>query len=155
MIFIVTSSPVLTVMICGVKLAPTEHATHSPIFSTSYFDLLNELAGLTFLGFSAEKSITGGDGAAEDIGLGERAMVTVPSGPYFLGLPRFFFRGNAGGGAGAGGCVAGGGGADVGVGFSDLGAMWNSDGASDPTTVTPVVAEVTASLVAVASIDKP
>lgn len=39
----------------------------------------------------AEKSITG-DGAEEEIGLGERAIVTEPSGPYFLGLPLFFFK---------------------------------------------------------------
>nr|GLL45077.1 hypothetical protein CR513_22049 [Ipomoea trifida] len=58
--------------------------------SKSTLCLLTDPAGRTFPRFSAEKSITGG-GAAEEIGFGDRAMVTAPSGPYFLGLPLFFF----------------------------------------------------------------
>lgn len=70
--------------------------------------------------------MTGGDGAADDIGLGERAIVTEPSGPYFLGLPRFFFKGTVDGVGRGRGRVGVGSGAGIGfrVGFSDLGAMW-------------------------------
>jgi hypothetical protein len=92
--------------------------------------LVTELAGFTFPRFSDEKSITGG-GAEDDIGFGDSAIVTLPSSPYFLGRPLFFFPGKAGV-ATAGATVVGGGaptwaaGADppVGAGFSDLGATW-------------------------------
>ena len=64
--------------------------------STSNLVLLTELAGRTFaaeLRFSDEKSMIG-DGAEEDMGFGDKAtLATLPSGPYFLGLPLFFFTG--------------------------------------------------------------
>ena len=110
-----------------------------PKFSRSYLVLLTELAGRTFPRFSAEKSITGG-GAEDDIGFGDSAIVTVPSGPYFLGLPLFFFAGILAAAAGAvvadgaavvagaaGGAGETGGGVvdpPVWAGFSDLGATW-------------------------------
>lgn len=39
--------------------------------------------------FPVEKSMTGG--AADEMGFGDKAFLTDPSGPYFLGLPLFFF----------------------------------------------------------------
>jgi hypothetical protein len=80
--------------------------------------LFTELAGFTFPRFSAEKSITG-DGADEDIGFGDSAVVTLPSRPYFLGRPLFFFAGAVAAG-GVTAATTGGGGADPPV--SDLGA---------------------------------
>jgi hypothetical protein len=55
--------------------------------------LLTELTGRTFARFSAVKSITGGNGADEDIGFGDSAVVAEPSCGYFLGRPLFFFSG--------------------------------------------------------------
>jgi hypothetical protein len=93
------------------------------------------LTGFIFFCFTTEKSITGGDGAgaADEIGFGDKAMVTLPSGPYFLGLPLFFFNdivaaaGDGWGGGACGGACGGAGGTDPGVEFgllSDLGAIW-------------------------------
>lgn len=94
-----------------------------PKFSTSNLVLFTELAGFTFPRFSDEKSITGG-GADDDIGFGDSAIVTLPSRPYFLGRPLFFFAGAAipGGAAAteAGAGAAAGGAADPAA--SDLGA---------------------------------
>ena len=99
--------------------------------------LLTELVGFIFPRFSDEKSITGGNGAEEDIGFGDSAMVTEPSGAYFLGRPLFFLAGIVAGDASiaavCGGC---GGGALpavagicvvdplAGAGLSVLGATW-------------------------------
>ncbi|RDX95432.1 hypothetical protein CR513_22049, partial [Mucuna pruriens] len=104
-----------------------------PKFSTSNLALLTELVGFTFPRFSDEKSITGGNGAEEDIGLGDSAIVTDPSGAYFLGRPLFFFAGIVPGAATAaavcGGAVHAGAGTfvvdpPVGTGLSVLGATW-------------------------------
>ena len=97
-----------------------------PKFSTSNLALFTELAGFTFPRFSDEKSITGG-GADDDIGFGDSAIVTLPSRPYFLGRPLFFFAGAAipGGAATAGAgaaAVAGAGGGAADPAASVLGA---------------------------------
>lgn len=73
--------------------------------------LLKELVGFIFGRLSDEKSITGGNGAEEDIGFGDSAMVTEPSGAYFLGRPLFFLAGIVAGDASiaavCGGCGGG------------------------------------------------
>lgn len=89
------TSPASTLIICAIKLAPTEPETQlSPILSFSVLGLGLEgrTTGLNLPRLeTTEKSITGG-GAEEERGLGERGFETEPSGAYFLGLPLFFFK---------------------------------------------------------------
>jgi hypothetical protein len=93
-IFIETSSPVFTVSICGVKLAPTEYDTFAPglsICGFCFFFLNDSIDGSVPFFQDAGKSPF--IGIEAEIGIGDNAIVTLtfPSGPYFLGLPLFFF----------------------------------------------------------------
>lgn len=79
---------------------------------------LNESTGRPLPRFHAENSPV--SGIEEDIGIGDNAIVRDPPGPYFLGLPLFFFISELGmatlTGAGVGADPGAGAGAVAGVG---------------------------------------
>lgn len=103
-----------------------------PKLSIPKLDLLTDPHDFIFPRFgAAEKSITAGadSGAAEDIGFGERTMFGGdPPGKCFLGRPLFFSISSPAVVATENGTW---------VGILGLEETWYSDGAYDPSTVTP------------------
>lgn len=84
-IFEATSSPAAMVMTCGVKPIPAEPTTHSPSAAKRCF--LPEPGGRPLPRFCrGEKGVPGAEAES-----GAKAKAMLPSGPYFRGLPRFFF----------------------------------------------------------------
>ena len=122
-------------------------------------DFLMESSGRPLPRFQAENSPV--NGIDDEIGIGDNAIVSFPSGPYFLGLPLFFFTSVPVPGVGpkletepgaepdsgattltgdADVAVAGatvGPGSGPGLGLSALGAALKLSGASSAFTVTP------------------